>query len=123
MSLAIEATLKKFIDALDNQSKEAYSAREDEHNQWADQRKLKTVELEQKIDILDTENIWCIGIVKKIVTDPKHGTVFKVHYQGWSDVYDEYMCLKSPRLANNGFITSRKGPINRNAQIRCLLRR
>ena len=83
--------------------------REAEHEEWLFQRRLASVDLEQRIDVLDTENIWCIGVVKHIVNDNQHGTVFKVHYQGWSEVYDEYMCLNSPRIANLGFVTSRKG--------------
>lgn len=115
--------LKNFIESLDGHTIELYRIREAEHNEWLSRRKVSSVEIEQKIDVLDTENIWCIGIVKQIHQDQVHGIIVKIHYQGWSEVYDEYICLNSPRLASLGFVTSRKGSIRRHAKIRRLIRR
>jgi len=118
---SVAQTLKRFIEGLDPLSIELYQAREVEHNEWLVRRNVESVELEQKVDVLDTESIWCIGIVKQIHRFAGHKTIVKVHYQGWSEVYDEYICLNSPRLANLGFVTSRKGSLRRHAQIPRLL--
>ena len=60
------------------------------------------------MDILDTEYIWCVGIIKKII-NLKDNTLLLVHYEGWHHNYDEFIKQSSNRLASLGFYTSRTG--------------
>jgi len=61
----------------------------------------------EKIDVRDTDYIWCIGEVKMIVESINNVPVVAVHYEGWNMWYDEFLPLNSPRLARLGFYTAR----------------
>ena len=55
----------------------------------------------------DTENIWCIGIIKKMIKNKNHSDTLFIHYEGWDKIYDEYICSNSNRIAPHGYYTSR----------------
>lgn len=62
-----------------------------------------------QLDVRDTEYVWCVGKIKKIIN--QHGSQSKlllIHYEGWSDFYDEFINENSNKLAPIGFFTSRK---------------
>ncbi len=61
------------------------------------------------LDVLDTERIWCNGTVKKIIRNQNHANTLLIHYTGWNDIYDEYLCVNSSRIAPYQYFTSREG--------------
>lgn len=60
-----------------------------------------------QIDVRDTENVWCIGEIKAIVTIKQENYVY-IHYEGWNQAYNEYIPFDHERLASPGFYTNRK---------------
>ena len=76
------------------------------------------------MDVLDTEFIWCKGLILKVNTKKNGLKMLLVHYKGWNKVYDELIESTSKRLAPEGFFTNRLGIvcINRNSEI-CTRRR
>jgi len=60
-----------------------------------------------KIDVRDTEFIWCIGRVELIITSLSREQLYYIHYEGWNRKYDEYIYKRSSRLAPLGTYTSR----------------
>ena len=61
-----------------------------------------------KLDVRDTEHIWCIATIEQIIRKKSKTPLVYVHYEGWSRVYDEYLSFDSPRLAPLGFFTERR---------------
>jgi len=78
------------------------------HKEWVDARKLENVEPGTKVDVRDTEYIWCEGTVKIKVECPNRDPLLVVHYEGWNKYYDEIIKQTSPRLAPHGTYTKRK---------------
>ena len=70
------------------------------------------------LDIMDTENIWCAGVVRDIFPNAGHAPTLLVHYNGWDSMYDEYICARSPRIAPRGFFTQRPGEVIRHSEVR-----
>jgi hypothetical protein len=60
-----------------------------------------------KLDVRDTENIWCTGNVEMIMRFSESEPVVYIHYDGWSRKYDEYIPIDSTRLASMGVYTTR----------------
>ena len=67
---------------------------------------------------MDTEHIWCIGVVEiKIITKGRKPLLY-IHYevsicffkrfQGWNRRFDEYIYLDSKRVAPLGTYTTRR---------------
>ena len=106
-SLSFENTIQKYISQNPEQEKN-YSERKKEYIFWKNQKKITNFEIEKKYDIKDTENIWCIGIIKKIVKNTNHADTLFVHYLGWDEIYDEFICSNSERIAPLGCFTKRR---------------
>jgi hypothetical protein len=68
---------------------------------------LEKVEVGEKIDVRDTDYIWCIGTVRMVIESINHEPIIAIHYEGWNMWYDEFLPLNSPRMARLGFYTSR----------------
>jgi hypothetical protein len=60
------------------------------------------------IDARDTEYIWCKAEVMAVIESKDKDNSILVHYKGWSRKYDEVLSLSSPRIAKEGFYTSRE---------------
>jgi len=60
-----------------------------------------------EIDVLDTEGVWCHGIVRLVVYTEDRYPLVKVHYLGWSARFDEFIPANSSRLAPKEFYTAR----------------
>lgn len=60
----------------------------------------------EHIDVRDTENVWCVGEIKSIVTIKQEMYAY-IHYEGWNSAYNEYIPLGNERLASLGFYTNR----------------
>jgi hypothetical protein len=78
------------------------------HKEWAEGRRLEAVEVGAKVDLRDTEYIWCEGTVKIKIECPEREPLLIVHYEGWNKFYDEIIKQNSHRVAPHGFYTSRK---------------
>jgi len=70
-------------------------------------KKIDKIEVGEKIDVRDTDYIWCIGTVRMVVESALKEPIIAIHYEGWNMWYDEFLPLSSPRLARLGFYTDR----------------
>lgn len=70
-------------------------------------KKIDKVEVGDKIDVRDTDYIWCIGEVRMIIESVGKDPILAIHYLGWNMWYDELLPTSSPRIAKLGFYTSR----------------
>ena len=70
--------------------------------------RLKNFDVDSKIDVRDTEYVWCIGRIKAVVSFPRSPKYIYVHYEGWDKIFDEYFSEHSERIAPLGFFTNRK---------------
>ena len=70
--------------------------------------RLDKVEVSEKVDIRDTEYVWCEGAIKIKIESPNKETLLVVHYEGWNKYYDEIIKMTSNRLAPHGTYTKRK---------------
>lgn len=69
--------------------------------------RIANIEVGDKVDIRDTEYIWCVGIVKIKIESPAREALLVVHYEGWNKYYDEIVKQTSNRLAPYGTYSSR----------------
>jgi hypothetical protein len=60
-----------------------------------------------KIDVCDTENIWCMATVELVIKSANRRDLFYLHYEGWNRKYDEFMYMDSHRIAPLGLYTNR----------------
>ena len=74
---------------------------------WQLKKKLDKVEVDDKVDVRDTDYIWCIGTVTMVVESMNHEPIIAIHYEGWNKWYDEFLPISSPRFARLGFYTQR----------------
>lgn len=44
-----------------------------------------------KIDVRDTEYVWCVGIVELKILSEHREPLLYIHYEGWNRKYDEYI--------------------------------
>lgn len=65
------------------------------------------MEVGEKVDVRDTDYIWCIGTVRMVVESISHEPIVAIHYEGWNMWYDEFLPLNSARIARLGFYTAR----------------
>ena len=61
-----------------------------------------------KVDVRDTEHIWCVGFVELKITTLNRPPLLYIHFEGWNRKFDEYIFLDSERFAPLGTYTSRK---------------
>jgi hypothetical protein len=79
-----------------------------EHQKWKAKHILESIKPGQRIDVLDTEHIWCNAQVElKIQAEAHDSPLLLVHYDGWSRKYDEFLLLNSKRIAPDGCYTKR----------------
>lgn len=69
--------------------------------------RVDKVEVGDKVDVRDTEFIWCVGLVKMKIESPNKEPLLAVHYEGWNKYYDEFIPLNSNRIAPLGLYTNR----------------
>lgn len=105
-------------DKLDVVSRAAFLGRIEARRELAESRKPGKLEEGARLDVLDTENIWCVGEVIKVLPNKNHASTLLIHYAGWDRAYDEFICENSSRLATLGFYTQRTGSMIRHSEIR-----
>ena len=77
------------------------------HQKWIEKHKVSGVKTGQKLDVLDTEHIWCKAMVELKIQSENREPLLLLHYDGWSRKYDEYLNSSSRRLAPLGLYTNR----------------
>ena len=78
------------------------------HSEWKAKHVVTKCMPGQKVDVLDTEHIWCTAQIElKIQAMDQNDPIVLVHYDGWSRKYDEFLLLNSKRIAPLGCYTSR----------------
>ena len=77
------------------------------HEGWTASRHLSKVEVGMELDVLDTEGVWCPGVVRLVIYSGERYPLVKIHYLGWSTRFDEVIPANSARLGPKGFYTSR----------------
>ena len=91
---------------------------------WKEKGKLfqpgqQNVKAGDKIDVRDTEEIWCSGKIELKISTINRLPLLYIHYevsfwchhhyyQGWNRKYDEYIYVNSDRLAPSGTYTNRQ---------------
>lgn len=70
--------------------------------------RIESAEVGDRIDVRDTEYIWCQGTVKIKIECPNREPLLVVHYEGWNKYYDEIIKQNSPRVAPHGTYTTRR---------------
>lgn len=78
-----------------------------EFTTWQLKKKIDKIDIGEKLDVRDTDYIWCVGEVRMIVESINREPILAIHYEGWNMWYDEFLPINSPRLARLGFYTSR----------------
>lgn len=105
--------VEDFITESKPELSQLHSKRRDEMIDWKESRRLKKIEEGELVDLRDSENVWCVARIKKVLDNHSHKRTLLMHYEKWDSVYDEFVCENSPRLASKGFFTSRKGRLIR----------
>jgi len=110
---AVELMVKAKTRASEDDSDEKrWESRHDNARIWAKKHavELDNIKAGTKIDVLDTEYIWCSAMIElKISLNEVDGKpLLLVHYDGWSRKFDEFVALNSHRLAPHGLYTSRE---------------
>jgi len=89
---------------------EKYKARIEGYKQWKEKHHLctpgKVIKVGDKVDVRDTEHIWCAGLIELKISTQNRQPLLYIHYDGWNRKYDEYIFINSDRLAPFGTYTS-----------------
>ena len=111
-----EKLIQLYMGSCEDGIRASYQERHEEYDRWLAERKVQVFEVGSEIDARDTEFIWCKGkVVEYLVQGAQQ--IVKVHYSGWSRIYDEYMTVNSERMASRGFYTNRTGKFNRHTRL------
>ncbi|CAD8075419.1 unnamed protein product [Paramecium primaurelia] len=82
---------------------EHFKNRQQEMEQWNKSKLIDNLAINQKVDIMDQQFIWCVATIKQIGKKELF-----IHYDGWGKEYDEFIPLQSNRIAPLGLYTSRE---------------
>lgn len=111
LSLMIDNAVKMMVIAKKDQGDlddfERWQDRTLKYKEWIAAHKVKLVKAGQKLDVCDTEHIWCKATIELVIKTQNRKDLLYVHYEGWNRKYDEYMYIDSHRIAPLGFYTSR----------------
>ncbi len=58
-----------------------YFERIEGYKAYIEKHKVKTVKAGEKIDVRDTEYVWCVGTVELRITSNSHKPLFYIHYE------------------------------------------
>ena len=112
----IDNAVKQMIlsrhEAKENEEElQKYKVRLETYRQWKEKHVLcttaKVVKAGDKVDVRDTEHIWCVGQIELKISTQNRPALIYIHYEGWNRKYDEYIFVDSDRLAPFGTYTSR----------------
>lgn len=94
----------------DEEQRNFYQARLEETEAWQEKRRmnLREITVGDRVDVRDTEYIWCVGRIVTLYRKAGQPSELLIHYLGWNKIYDEILEVHSPRVAPFGFYTSRE---------------
>jgi Zinc finger, C3HC4 type (RING finger) len=98
------------VSRLNEAQKPLYNLKKQQIEDWKTSKQLKETKVGMKVDVLDTEGIWCSGIIKFKIDNGEKFPFLYIHYIGWDKSFDEVINQSSNRLAPLGFFTSRSIP-------------
>lgn len=75
--------------------------------EWKTKHTIKDIRVGDKLDVRDTEYVWCKAVVEMKIVSENRKPLLYIHYEGWNRKYDEYMYIDSPRLSPQGLYTGR----------------
>ena len=104
-SVKMMVLAKKDLGELDEYTR--WEERMLKYQKWLESHKVDSVKAGDKLDVNDTENIWCRATVELVVKTQNRKNLLYVHYEGWNRKYDEYIYQDSHRIAPLGFYTDR----------------
>ena len=113
----LEELVNQFVEGQSNDIQSSYGKLKEKYVNWTNKRRVNFADVGSKLDVKDTESIWCVGVVKEIIQNNNHAATLLIHYNGWDRIYDEYICINSSRLAPLGCFTDRRGELNRYSKI------
>lgn len=91
----------------DSEDFERWQERTHKYKEWINAHQVKSVKAGQKLDVCDTEHIWCKATIELVIKTQNRKDLLYVHYEGWNRKYDEYMYIDSHRISPLGFYTNR----------------
>lgn len=95
-----DSTIKKEISN--------WHKRRQKYIKWKESHKISKWKIGDKIDVRDTEYIWWVGTVEKILKSKYNwANLLYIHYEGWNRCYDEYIPADSDRISPLRLYTSR----------------
>lgn len=90
---------------------------QDEYTRWTEKMKkykdwiqshiVTSVKTGEKLDVCDTEHIWCKATIELVIKTIERKDLLYLHYEGWNRKYDEYIYIDSHRIAPLGLYTGR----------------
>lgn len=90
---------------------EKYKHRIETYKVWKQKHVLcrsgTTIKAGDKVDVRDTEYVWCTGIVELKISTLNRPALLYINFEGWNRKFDEYIFIDSDRLAPYGTYTSR----------------
>ena len=111
MSLMIDNAVKMMVFAKkevgNSEDFDRWHDRIQKYQEWLNSHTLSSIKAGEKIDVCDTELIWCNATVELVIKTPNRKDLLYLHYEGWNRKYDEYLYIDSHRIAPLGLFTSR----------------
>lgn len=111
MSLPIDSAVKMMVSAKKESGEpeefNRWQERMKSYKDWVESHKLKDVKPGDKVDVFDTELIWCKATVELVIKTANRKDLLYLHYEGWNRKYDEYIYVDSHRVAPAGLYTDR----------------
>lgn len=105
---AVKSVIISKRSQVDNSEYERQRARFEAYREWKNKHQINAeIKVGEKVDIRDTEYIWCVGTVEVKIKTINHIPLLYVHYNGWHRKYDEFIYYNSDRLAPSGTYTLR----------------
>jgi len=107
--LMVDDMIEKIINSPNSASEyQSWKNRSEEAQKWLHDKTLINVPVGSRVDVRDTECIWCVGYVKLKIEQPNQPPLLFIHYEGWHKIFDESLPQNSERLAPLGFYSERK---------------
>eukprot|EP01017_Pseudomicrothorax_dubius_P031452 TRINITY_DN4017_c0_g1_i4.p1 TRINITY_DN4017_c0_g1~~TRINITY_DN4017_c0_g1_i4.p1 ORF type:complete len:279 (-),score=29.86 TRINITY_DN4017_c0_g1_i4:137-973(-) len=98
----------EYVKTLSEDAQKTYEGRQLAAKKAKEAAKVIDINENELIDVRDTEYIWCSAKVLRVERNGKHAPTVLVHYESWSKIYDEFICLNSSRIAKHGTYTGRR---------------
>lgn len=91
----------------DNDEFDRWQERTQKYKEWIISHRVHLVKAGEKLDVCDTEHIWCKATIELVIKTQNRKDLLYIHYEGWNRKYDEYMYIDSHRVAPLGFYSNR----------------